>query len=144
MGIFQNPPDDEIARLLQRVRSIAVVGLSPRTNRPSHGVAAQMQRFGYRIIPVRPAVDSVLGEEAYATLREVPGKFDLVDVFRAPEYVDAIVEECIALRAPAIWLQEGVVNIPAAERARQTGMTVVMDRCIYREYLRLFGPVPHP
>ncbi len=144
MGIFQNPPDDEIARLLQRVRSIAVVGLSPRTNRPSHGVAAQMQRFGYRIIPVRPAVDSVLGEEAYATLREVPGKFDLVDVFRAPEYVDAIVEECIALRAPAIWLQEGVVNIPAAGRAREAGITVVMDRCIYREYLRLFGPVPHP
>ena len=144
MGIFQNPPDDEIARLLQRVRSIAVVGLSPRTNRPSHGVAAQMQRFGYRIIPVRPAVDSVLGEKACATLREVPEKFDLVDVFRAPEYVDAIVEDCIALGAPAIWLQEGVVNIPAAERARQTGMTVVMDRCIYREYLRLFGPVPYP
>ena len=144
MGIFQNPPDDEIARLLQRVRSIAVVGLSPRTNRPSHGVAAQMQRFGYRIIPVRPAVDSVLGEKACATLREVPEKFDLVDVFRAPEYVDAIVEDCIALGAPAIWLQEGVVNIPAAERARQAGMTVVMDRCIYREYLRLFGPVPYP
>ena len=144
MGIFQNPPDDEIARLLQRVRSIAVVGLSPRTNRPSHGVAAQMQRFGYRIIPVRPAVDSVLGEKACATLHEAPEKFDLVDVFRAPEYVDAIVEDCIALGAPAIWLQEGVVNIPAAERARQAGMTVVMDRCIYREYLRLFGPVPYP
>src|SRR3989344_2243161 len=144
MGIFQNPPDDEIARLLQRVRSIAVVGLSPRTNRPSHGVAAQMQRFGYRIIPVRPAVDSVLGEKAYATLCEVPEKFDLVDVFRAPEYVDAIVEECIALGAPAIWLQEGVINIPAAERAREAGITVVMDRCIFREYLRLFGPVPHP
>lgn len=144
MGIFQNPPDEEITRLLQRVRSIAVVGLSPRTNRPSHGVAAHMQRFGYRILPVRPAVDRVLGERAYATLREVPDKFDLVDVFRAPEYVDAIVEDCIALGAPAIWLQEGVVNIPAAERARQAGMTVVMDRCVYREYLRLFGPVPHP
>jgi hypothetical protein len=144
MGIFQNPPDEEIRELLQRVRTIAVVGLSPRTNRPSHGVAAQMQRFGYRIIPVRPAVDAVLGEKAYAALREVPDPFDLVDVFRAPEYVDQIVEECIALGAPAIWLQEGVVNIPAAERARQAGLTVVMDRCVYREYLRLFGPVPHP
>lgn len=144
MGIFQNPPDEEIAKLLRRVRSIAVVGLSPRTNRPSHGVAAQMQRFGYRIIPVRPAVGSVLGEKAYAALREVPDKFDLVNAFRAPEYVDAIVEECIALGAPAVWLQEGVINIPAAERAREAGMTVVMDRCIYREYLRLFGPVPHP
>ena len=144
MGIFQNPPDEEIAGLLRRVRTIAVIGLSPRTARPSHGVAAQMQRFGYRIIPVRPAVDVVLGEKAYATLRQVPDRFDLVDVFRAPEYVDAIVEECIALGAPAIWLQEGVVNLPAAERARQAGMTVVMDRCVYREYLRLFGPVPHP
>ncbi|HSW52920.1 MAG TPA: CoA-binding protein [Sulfuricaulis sp.] len=144
MGIFQNPPDEEIRELLRRVRTIAVVGLSPRTNRPSHGVAAQMQRFGYRIIPVRPAVDAVLGEQAYASLREVPDRFDLVDVFRAPEYVDRIVEECIALGAPAIWLQEGVVNIPAAERARQAGLTVVMDRCVYREYLRLFGPVPHP
>jgi predicted CoA-binding protein len=107
-------------------------------------VAAQMQRFGYRIIPVRPAVDAVLGEKAYTSLREVPDPFDLVDVFRAPEYVDQIVEECIALSAPAIWLQEGVVNITAAERARQAGLTVVMDRCVYREYLRLFGPVPHP
>ena len=144
MGIFQNPPDEEIRKLLRRVRTIAVVGLSPRTNRPSHGVAAQMQRFGYRIIPVRPAVDTVLGEKAYASLREVPDPFDLVDVFRAPEYVDQIVEECIALGVPAIWLQEGVVNIPAAERARQAGLIVVMDRCVYREYLRLFGPVPHP
>jgi hypothetical protein len=144
MGIFQNPPDGEIRKLLRRVRTIAVVGLSPRTSRPSHGVAAQMQRFGYRIIPVRPAVDAVLGEKAYASLREVPDPFDLVDVFRAPEYVDQIVEECIDLGAPAIWLQEGVINIPAAERARQAGLTVVMDRCVYREYLRLFGPVPHP
>jgi uncharacterized protein len=144
MGIFQNPPDEEIRELLRRVRTIAVVGLSPRTNRPSHGVAAQMQRFGYRIIPVRPAVESVLGEKAYAALREVPDPFDLVDVFRAPEYVDQVVEECIALGASAVWLQEGVVNIPAAERARQAGLTVVMDRCVYREYLRLFGPVPHP
>jgi hypothetical protein len=144
MGIFQNPPDEEIRKLLRRVRTIAVVGLSPRTNRPSHGVAAQMQRFGYRIIPVRPAVESVLGEKAYASLHEVPDRYDLVDVFRAPEYLDQIVEECIALGAPAIWLQEGVVNIPAAERAQQAGLIVVMDRCVYREYLRLFGPVPHP
>lgn len=144
MGVFKNPPDEEIAALLKRVRSVAVIGLSPRTSRPSHGVAAQLQRFGYRIIPVRPAVDSVLGEKAYPSLREVPHPFDLVDVFRAPEYVDRIVDDCIALGAPALWLQEGVVNHAAAERARQAGMTVVMDRCIYREYIRLFGPVPHP
>ncbi|MDH3513402.1 MAG: CoA-binding protein [Gammaproteobacteria bacterium] len=144
MGDFQNPPDDEIRKLLLRVRTIAVVGLSPRKNWPSHGVAAHLQRFGYRIIPVRPAVDSVLGEKAYASLAAVPDRVDLVDVFRAPEFVGPIVEECIALGVPAIWLQEGVINVPAAQRARQAGMVVVMDRCVYREYLRLFGPVPRP
>ena len=141
---FQNPPEEQLKDLLKRVRSIAVVGLSPRPNRPSHQVAAQMQRFGYRIIPVRPAVDSVLGEKAYPSLGEVPEKVDLVDVFRAPEYVDAIVDECIATGLSAIWLQDGVVNVPAARRAREAGMIVVMDRCVYRDYLRFFGPVPHP
>lgn len=143
MGNFQNPSDEEIVELLRSVQTIAVVGLSPRPNRPSHGVAAQMQRFGYRVIPVRPAVDSVLGEKAYASLSEIPGKFELVNVFRAPEHVDQIVDDCIPLGVLAIWLQEGVVNIPAAQRARRAGMTVVMDRCVYKEYLRLFGPVSH-
>jgi predicted CoA-binding protein len=141
---FQNPPDEEIRELLVRVRTIAVVGLSPRPNRPSHQVAGHMQRFGYRIIPVRPAVESVLGEKAYATLDGVPDKIDLVDVFRAPEYVDKIVEECLTLKLPAIWLQLDVVNIPAALRARAAGMTVVMNRCLYQEYLRFFGPAPRP
>lgn len=127
-----------------RVHTIAVVGLSPRPNRPSHRVALQMQRFGYRIVPIRPAVDSVLGEKAYATLDGVPDKIDLVDVFRAPEYVDKIVDECLTLKLPAIWLQLEVVNIPAALRARAAGMQVVMNRCIYQDYLRFFGPVPHP
>ncbi|MHB8716960.1 MAG: CoA-binding protein [Sulfuricaulis sp.] len=125
-----------------RIHTIAVVGLSPRANRPSHRVATQLQRFGYRVIPVRPAVDSVLGEKAYAALREVPEKIDLVDVFRAPEYVDSLVAECLALKLPAIWLQDGVINIPAAERARSAGMTVVMNRCLYRDYLGFFGPRP--
>jgi len=141
---FRNPPEEQLKDLLKRVRSIAVVGLSPRPNRPSHQVAAQMQRFGYRIIPVRPAVESVLGEKAYPSLGEVPEKVDLVDVFRAPEYVDAIVDECIAMGLPAIWLQDGVVNVTAAQRAREAGMIVVMDRCVYRDYLRFFGPVPYP
>ena len=144
MNSFQNPPDEEIRELLLRVRTIAVVGLSPRPDRPSHRVAMHMQRFGYRIIPVRPAVDSVLGEKAYATLEGVPDKIDLVDVFRAPEYVDKIVEECLTLKLPVIWLQLDVVNIPAALRARAAGMQVVMNRCIYQDYLRFFGPVPRP
>jgi hypothetical protein len=144
MNSFQNPPDEEIRELLLRVRTIAVVGLSPRPNRPSHRVALHMQRFGYRIVPIRPAVDSVLGEKAYATLDGVPDKIDLVDVFRAPEHVDKIVEECLALKLPAIWLQLDVVNIPAAVRARAAGMQVVMNRCVCQDYLRFFGPVPRP
>jgi len=103
-----------------------------------------LQRFGYRVIPVRPAVASVLGEKAYPDLRAVPEKIDLVDVFRAPEHVDAIVDECIALAVPALWLQDGVVNEPAAARAQAAGILVVMDRCVYREYLRLFGEAPRP
>lgn len=134
---FQNPDPDELRALLVRIRVIAVVGLSPRTGRPSHQVAAALQRFGYRVIPVRPAVAEVLGEPAYADLHQLPGPVDLVNVFRAPEHVDPIVDACIELGLPALWLQDGVVNEPAALRARAAGLTVVMDRCIYRDYLRL-------
>ena len=144
MTAFRNPSDAEIGALLERARVIAVVGLSPKPDRPSHGVARALQRFGYRVIPVRPAVASVLGEKAYPDLRAVPEKIDLVDVFRAPEHVDAIVDECIALAVPALWLQDGVVNEPAAARAQAAGILVVMDRCVYREYLRLFGEAPRP
>lgn len=132
--MFQNPTNEEISRLLQRVRRIAVVGLSPKANRPSHGVARALQEFGYTVVPVRPAVDTVLGEPAYADLYAVPGAIDLVDVFRAPQYIDPIVDACIDLKIPAIWLQDGVINDSAACRAQAAGMTVVMDRCIYRDY----------
>ncbi|HEU5398201.1 MAG TPA: CoA-binding protein, partial [Gammaproteobacteria bacterium] len=126
---------EEIGRLLAGAKTIAVVGLSPRPDRPSHGVAAAMQRFGYRILPVHPALEAVLGEKAYPDLDHLPGPVDIVDVFRAPEHVDAIVDQCIVHKLPALWLQEGVVNEAAAERARQAGITVVMDRCIYKDYL---------
>jgi uncharacterized protein len=141
---FTNPGDDAIRALLQRVSTIAVVGFSPKKDRPSHGVAAAMQRFGYRIIPVRPALAEGLGEKAWPDLASIPDKaaIDLVDVFRAPEHVDEVVDACIALKLPAIWLQEGVVNEAAAGRARAAGLTVVMDRCVYREYLRLCGAGP--
>lgn len=132
---FSNPPLDEICARLRGVRTVAVVGLSPRPNRPSHNVAQALQQFGYRIVPVRPAVDEVLGERAYADLRAVPGAIDLVEVFRAPEYVDEIVDTCIALKVPALWLQDGVINEAAALRAQAAGIWVVMDRCIYRDYL---------
>jgi len=136
---FSNPQPAAIRALLKKVHSIAVVGLSPNPVRPSHGVARALQGFGYRIIPVRPGVDEVLGEKAYPDLRHLPAAVDLVDVFRASEYVDAIVDDCIAIQAPALWLQEGVVNPAAAERARQAGIFVVMDRCIYKAYKELLG-----
>ncbi|MGH8283936.1 MAG: CoA-binding protein [Gammaproteobacteria bacterium] len=136
---FQDPSARDIKALLERVRRIAVVGLSPNPARPSHGVARALQGFGYKIIPVRPAVEEVLGEKAYPDLKHLPGPVDLVDVFRAPQHVDAIVEDCITIKAPAIWLQEGVVNEAAAERARQAGLFVVMDRCIYKDYRALIG-----
>lgn len=132
---FKNPSGEAIGRLLADAKTIAVVGLSPQPDRPSHGVAAAMQGFGYRIVPVRPAVDAVLGEKAYPDLDHLPGPVDIVDVFRAPEHVDAIVAQCIAHKLPALWLQEGVVNEAAAERARDAGIMVVMDRCIYKDYV---------
>jgi len=134
---FHNPSGVEIRKLLERVRRIAVVGLSANPSRPSHGVARALQAYGYRIIPVRPGVEKILGEQAYPDLQHVPGAVDLVDVFRAPEFVDAIVDDCISMHVPALWLQESVVNPPAAERARQAGIFVVMDRCIYKDYRAL-------
>ncbi|MGE0080590.1 MAG: CoA-binding protein [Thiohalomonadaceae bacterium] len=132
---FQNPPAHAIGQLLRRVRRIAVVGVSPKPDRPSHFVAAELQRFGYDMVPVRPATTSVLGVAAYPDLHAVPGRIDLVDVFRAPEHVDPIVDACIALKVHALWLQDGVINEAAALRARAAGIIVVMDRCIYRDCL---------
>lgn len=134
---FQNPPDDAIRALLGRVRTIAVVGLSPKPGRPSYAVARAMQGFGYRIVPVRPAVAEVLGEQAYARLADIPFAVDLVNVFRAAEHIPAVVEECLAIGAPAIWIQEGIVHEEAAARARAAGLTVVMDRCIYKDHMAL-------
>ena len=134
---FQNPSDGERRALLKNVKNIAVLGLSPKPDRPSYCVAKAMQGFGYAIIPVRPATAEVLGQKAYVTLAEVPGPIDLVDVFRAAEFLDAVVDECIARKVPAIWIQEGIVNEAAAQRAREAGMTVVMDRCIYKDYVAL-------
>jgi len=134
---------DPIYELLSRAKTIAVVGLSESPMRASHGVSAYMQAAGYKIIPVNPQIAEALGEKAYRSLLEIPlelrGKIDLVDVFRRPEYVDEIVEQAIHLKIPAIWLQEGVINERAAEKARQAGMFVVMDLCILKEHRARFG-----
>lgn len=136
---FHNPPPNEIKALLSRVKTIAVVGLSPKPTRPSYIVARAMQGFGYRTIPVRPAVNEVLGEQAYPSLADVPDPIDLVDAFRAAEHLDGLVDECIRLHLPALWIQEGIVNLAAAERARAAGLFVVMDRCIYKDYVSLMA-----
>ena len=133
--MFRNPDPEAICALLREVKTIAVVGLSPNVARPSYRVSRAMQGFGYRIVPVRPAVSEVLGEKAYARLSDIPFEVDLVDVFRNPDDVGPIVDECIALGVRRLWLQDGVVNEEAAEKARAAGITVVMDRCVWRDYL---------
>lgn len=135
---FRNPSIEELRALLKRVRTIAVVGLSPNPARPSHGVARAMQGFGYRIIPVHPVAKEILGEKVYRRLSEIPEPVDLVDVFRRAEHVGQVVDECLSMGLKNIWIQEGIVNEAAALRAQTGGMTVVMDRCIYRDY-RLFS-----
>jgi hypothetical protein len=134
---FQNPPPERIKALLQRVRTIAVVGLSPKPDRPSYGVSRAMQGFGYRIVPVRPAVSEVLGEKAYARLADIPFAVDLVNVFRESAAIPGVVEECLAMGAPAVWVQEGIVHDEAAEKARAAGLEVVMNRCIWKDYVAL-------
>jgi len=132
--MFENPSPEACCALLKRVKNIAVVGLSPNPSRPSFGVSMAMKRYGFNIIPVHPTATEILGEKAYPTLASVPLPIDLVDVFRRAEFIDGVVDECIAIKAPVIWIQEGIINEPAAERARVAGMTVIMDRCIYRDY----------
>jgi uncharacterized protein len=133
--MFENPSRDEIRALLGAVKTIAVLGLSDNPERPSYRVAKALQGYGYRIVPVRPGQRQVLGETAYARLADLPEVPDLVDVFRAPEHVPGIVDECIALGVKRLWLQEGVVHEAAAEKARAAGMVVVMDRCTWKEYV---------
>ena len=134
-----NPSDDELRALLRGAKRIAVVGLSPKPDRPSHRIARRLIDWGYEVVPVRPALAEVLGRKAYARLADVPGTVDLVDVFRAPGEIGPIVDDCIARGLPALWLQEGVVNEAEAARARAAGITVVMDRCISVDHRRLLG-----
>ena len=128
------PIADPADKILRSARTIAVVGLSTTPRRPSYGVARYLQRAGYRIIPVNPNVSEVLGERAYATLSELPGPVDVVEVFRRSEFAGAIVDEAIAIGAAAVWLQDGVVDEAAAGRARAAGLDVVMDDCMMRRH----------
>jgi predicted CoA-binding protein len=125
-----------IPDLLRKSHVIAVVGLSSKKFRPSYGVAEYMQKEGYRIIPVNPNETEVLGEKAYARLEDVPEHIDIVDIFRRSEFVAQLVDEAIRRGASAVWMQEGVVDEEAAEKARAAGLGVVMDRCILKEHSR--------
>jgi len=129
---------DPIATLLQSCKTLAVVGLSSKPARPSHGVAAYMQRRGYRIIPVNPSETSVLGERAYASLEEVPDAFDMVVIFRQPQHVPALVDSAIRRGAKVVWMQEGIRHPEAADRGRAAGLQVVEDRCILKEHAKRF------
>ncbi len=135
--------DQEIRELLTAARTIAVVGISDDPERDSYMVAEFLQRQGYRIIPVNPRLVNlniqVLGEKAYATLRDVPEKIDIVDIFRRPETVMPVVEDAIAAGAGAVWMQLSIVNEEAAARAEAAGLNVVMNRCMAVEYRRLMS-----
>jgi len=128
---------DQILELLRNAKTIAVVGLSDSPLRPSFGVSAYMQSQGYRIIPVNPMCDEVLGEKSYKSLLDVPEKVDIVNIFRRSEFVPPIVDQAIEIKAPAIWMQETVIHNQAADKARQHGILVVMDKCILKEHRKL-------
>ena len=135
--IFNNPEPEQIRQILHKVHRIAVVGLSPNQARPSFRVASGLQSLGYRIIPVRPFINDVLGEKAFPDLESLPELPDIVDVFRAAEHVPAIVESCIKLGIKNLWLQESIIHEAAAQRAKEAGITVVMDRCMWRDAMQL-------
>ncbi len=130
---------DGLRRLLAEDRVIAVVGLSANWFRPSYFAAKYMQERGYRIIPVNPAYEEVLGEKCYPSLRDIPVKVDMVDCFRKAEDIPPLVDDAIAIGARTLWLQLGVVNPEAESKAESAGLRVVMDRCVKIEYARLFG-----
>jgi len=133
--MFDNTAKPEIEAFLRKIRTVAVLGLSDTPGKPSYHVAEELQKFGYRIVPVNPAAQEILGEKSWPFLEAAvkgAGPIDVVDVFRRPEHVAAIVDEVIRLRIPALWLQEGVIDEVAAQKARDAGIFTVMDRCMFK------------
>jgi len=134
--MFENPAKPEIEALLKSAKTIAILGLSETPGKPSHNVAAALQKFGYRIVPVNPTAREILGERAWPDLEAAlkgAGPVDIVDVFRRPEHVAGIVDDAIRLKVPVLWLQEGVVDAAAAQKAHDAGIFTVMDRCLFKE-----------
>jgi uncharacterized protein len=134
--MFDNPDKSEIDAFLRRIGTVAILGLSETPGRPSYNVAKALQKFGYRIVPVNPTATEILGVRAWPDLEAAingAGPIDVVDVFRRPEHVAAIVEDCIRLKVPALWLQDGIVDEVAARKARDAGIFTVMNRCMFRD-----------
>ncbi len=129
---------DPITQILRTSHTIAVVGLSSRSFRPSYGVSEYLKSVGYRIIPVNPGETEVLGERSYARLEDVPERVDIVNVFRRSEFVPDIVDSAIRIGARGVWMQEGVIHSEAAERARRAGLFVIQDSCILKEHIKRF------
>lgn len=136
--MFTNPPDDVIRDILGSARRIAVVGCSPHPERDSYRVARDLLARGHRVVPVHPGVEEILGQRCFGSLAAIPEPIDMVDIFRRADAAGAVVDEAIAMGAGIVWLQLGVVDTAAAERATAAGLTVVMDRCPLIEYARLF------
>jgi uncharacterized protein len=136
---FRNPDDEAVRRLLEQVRRVAVVGLSPKPHRDSHRVARYLLERGYEVIPVYPREEEILGQRVYRRVQDVPGKVDLVDVFRRSEELPETIDDTLAAGAGALWLQLDCIDETGARRAQAAGLSVVMDRCLMVEHTRLLG-----
>lgn len=133
------PPPEEIKDILENSKVVAMVGLSDNRERPSNRVGKYLRNKGYRIIPVNPKYDTIIGLKSYPNLLKIPEEVDIVDIFRKPKAVVEIVDEAIEKGAKVVWMQEGVINEEAARKAKEAGLTVVMDRCMYKEHKKHFG-----
>jgi predicted CoA-binding protein len=136
---FRNPDDDVLRRLLQSLRRIAIVGLSPKPHRDSNRVARYLMERGYEVVPVYPREERILGQAVYRSVQEIPRGVDLVDVFRRSETLRQVVDEVLAAGSPALWLQLDCIDYEGARRAAEAGVTVVMDRCLMVDHARLLG-----
>jgi hypothetical protein len=139
METFQNPDDDTIRRLLERVRRIAVVGLSSKPHRDSHRVARYLLERGYEIVPVYPREEEILGQKVFRRVQDAPGTVDLVDVFRRREEIPETIDDALPKGAGALWLRLDCIDEGGARRAREAGLSVVVDRCLMVEHVRLLG-----
>lgn len=135
--------DENLARILSQARTIAVVGLSDKPWRASHGVARYLQQSGYKILPVNPNIDEALGERSFARLEDIDESVDIIDVFRRPEFVQDLVAPAVRSGAKLVWMQEGIEDAESADLLRQSGLEVVMDRCLMVEHMRLLGAAPN-